>query len=227
MITYPNCGKLKITEIKIYNENLRKQNLEIFPVFPTCKVCAAELNIKHKCSGGNIIVLNGTCGSGKSTIAEILAKKGFLAIDGDCVIQTVKHKKNISQVGFNNMAEEIAYEIDILSLIGKNFVLAGIITPEDIEKYKKIFTSRALNHKFFLLKPKYETTLNRCQTRTCHTSITPEYWIKHFYELLNFGEEVMVVDNTNMTADKTAEHIYRLCHFECYQCHSEHSEESF
>src|SRR5665647_2005856 len=97
------------------------------PILPMCKRCGAEVAVSHTCNGGNIIILNGTCGSGKSTIAEILASKGFLAIDGDCVIQTVKYKKNKKQVDFNEMLDEIACEIDTLSMFGENFVLAHIV----------------------------------------------------------------------------------------------------
>jgi ABC-type lipoprotein export system ATPase subunit len=72
---------------------LRKQNINISPVVPACKFCGAEVNVSHICNGGSIIVINGTSGSGKTTIAEILQSKDFLAIDGDCAIQALRHKK--------------------------------------------------------------------------------------------------------------------------------------
>ena len=86
MIVCPNCGAIRKDDVRIYNDNLRKQNLSISPILPTCKLCDAEVVINHKCDGENVIVVNGTSGSGKSTIAEILLKKGFFAIDGDCAI---------------------------------------------------------------------------------------------------------------------------------------------
>jgi len=49
--------------------------------------------------------------------------------------------------------------------------------------------------------------LQRCQERTCHKNVTPEYWINYFYKLLNFEDEVKVVDNTDMTAEETAAFI--------------------
>lgn len=207
MITCPNCGTLSKDDIQIYNESLRKQNFNISPILPICKGCGAEVSVLGKCNGGKIIVLNGTSGSGKSTIAEILQEKGFLAIDGDCAIQTVRHKTGRKQYQWGELIDEIACEIDILSMFGKDIVLSHVILPDDLEKYIEIFKSRNLEYMFFLLKPEYETAVERCLLRTCHTSVTPEYWIKHFYELLNFDDRVCVVDNTNMSAEKTAEYI--------------------
>jgi predicted ABC-type ATPase len=194
LITCPNCGEIPKSDIWVYSESLRKQDFDMSPVLPTCVRCGKEVEIAHKCNGGNIIVLSGTCGSGKSTIAEIFLRKGFLGIDGDCVIQTVKHKKT-------------AVEIDILSMFGDDFVLATVILPEDLDKYIEIFQSRNLEYRLFLLKPDYRTAVQRCQSRTCHGSVTPEYWIRHFYEKLSFDDRVIVVDNTSLTPEETAAYV--------------------
>jgi gluconate kinase len=85
-----------------------------------------------------------------------------------------------------------------------------VVLPEDLNKYIDIFEERNLNYKFFLLKPEYQTAVERCQTRTCHASITPDDWIKHFYDSLNFDDRVIVVDNTNMEAEETAEYILKI-----------------
>ncbi len=204
MIACPNCGELAKSDIIVYSQSLRKQSFSMSPVLPTCVHCGKEVEVAHKCNGGNIIVLNGTSGSGKSTIAEIVAKQGFLPIDGDCVIQSVKHKKGTTQWDFHEIAAEIAIEIDILSMFGDDFVLSTVILPEDLDKYIETFQSRNLKYRLFLLKPKYQTAVERCRTRTCHASVTPEYWIKHFYEMLKFDDRVIVVDSTNQTPEETA-----------------------
>lgn len=209
MIHCPNCGALAKDEIQIYNESLRKQNFSLSPVLPVCKRCGADVAVHHGCGGGNVVVLNGTCGSGKSTIAELLAAKGYLAIDGDCAIQAVKYKRNAKQVDFHAIAEEIACELDILSLFGENFVVSAVIMPEDLDQYVSIFESRNVSYQFFLLRPAYRTAVERCQARTCHGSVTPEYWIEYFYDRLQFDGRVIVIDNTDLTAEETAEHIWR------------------
>ena len=209
MIVCKNCGERYRDDIVLFNTGLRKQRFDLSPILPTCKQCASVVSISHTCEGGNIVILNGTCGSGKSTVAEILAKRGFLAIDGDCVMQVVRHKTGRKQVDFQegDVFDEVACEIDILSLFGENMVFSHVLMPEDMDKYIKIFDSCKLKHRFFLLRPIYETAVLRCQTRTCHGSITPEEWIRYFYDALVFDNGVEVVDNTDKTAEQTAAYI--------------------
>lgn len=207
MITCPNCGKLTKEQIELYNQNLRKQNFSHSPILPICKCCQSVVRISHKCHSGKILVLTGTCGSGKSTVAEILAQKGFSAIDGDCAIQAARFKRNGESVDYREALDEIAYEIDVLSMYSQNLVLAAVVHPDDMKKYKEILEARNLQYKFILLKPSFQAAMVRCQTRTCHKSVTPEYWINYFYDLLQYDDEVKIVDNTNMTAEETAEYI--------------------
>ena len=64
-----------------------------------------------------------------------------------------------------------------------------------------------MKYRLFLLRPEYQTAVVRCQSRTCHASVTPEYWIRRSYEKLDFDDRVNVVDNTNMTPEETAAHV--------------------
>lgn len=210
MIICPNCGEIAKENVRIYDDSLKKQNIGILPVNPTCRLCGAQVVISHTAKENNIIVLNGTCGSGKTTVAEWFADKGWLAIDGDCAIQSLRHKTGQKKYEWNELIVEIAHEIDILSSFGKNIVLSHVVLPEDFEKYIKMFRTRNLKYKFVLLKPEYQTAVKRCQTRTCHENITPEQWIKHFYDLLVFDEGFEILDNTNMTAEETAEYILKI-----------------
>ncbi len=211
MIICPNCGELTKEQIHVFNKNIRKQDFGLLPVLPTCRFCNAEVEISHICSEGNIIILNGTCGSGKSTIAEQMIKKGFRAIDGDCAIQAMKHKQKLKTVDFREIIDEIAYDIDVLSLYSRQLVLAAIIVPEDLDKYITMLKSRNLKYKFVLLKPDYQTVLERCRNRTCHKNVTPEYWIRYFYDLLDFDNRMDILDNTGMTTEETVDHILKLC----------------
>ena len=130
-------------------------------------------------------------------------------------MQAIKHKRNVKTVNFRDteVIEEIAYDIDILSLYSRNLVLAAIIMPEDLDKYITMLESRNLNYRFVLLKPDYQTVLERCLSRTCHANVTPEYWIRYFYDLLVFDNRVDVLDNAGMTIEETAECILKLCIF--------------
>ena len=88
----------------------------------------------------------------------------------------------------------------------------------------ELFESRNIKYKLILLKPEYQTAIERCQIRTCHTGITPEKWIKHFYDILVFDDDRFdIVNNSDMTAQDTAEIIlnllYRMPEFESNEKH--------
>ena len=210
MIVCPICGAIEKADVKLYDETLKSQNILICPLNPTCKFCGMEVSISHKACSGNIIVLNGTCGSGKTTVAELLADKGWLAIDGDCAIQSLRNKTGRKQYEWGQLIDEIRCEIDVLSLFSKNIVISHVVLTEDYEKFIEIFESRNLRYKFILLKPEYQTAVARCQTRTCHATVTPEKWIKHFYDSLVFDNGVYLVDNTNMTPQETMKYALKI-----------------
>lgn len=211
MIYCANCGEITKDNIMIYDESLKKQNLRISPIYPKCKLCGSDVAVLNVKNCANVIVLNGTCGSGKTTIAELLADKDWLAIDGDCAIQSLRYRKRTKQYEWNELINEILFEIDILSLFCENIVLSHIILPEDYQRYIEFLKSRNMKYKFILLKPEYHIAVERCQTRTCHTSVTPTDWIKHFYDILLFDDgQFDIVDNSDMTAPEVAETILNL-----------------
>ncbi|BCK01577.1 nucleoside/nucleotide kinase family protein [Anaerocolumna chitinilytica] len=206
----PICGNIKPENIDLYKQVLRKQNFESSPIYPTCRKCNSALTLNKICNGGEIVVLSGTCGSGKSSVAiELMKNHGFIAIDSDCSMQSFRYKFNVKQVDYRSdeMLAEIANEIDFVRLFSNKIVLAQIVLKEDIDRYKKIFNERNLKYRFYILKPSYEKAVDRCQTRRCHANITPEYWIKYFYELLGFNDNVIVIDNSKLTIEETANRI--------------------
>ena len=211
MILCKNCGALSKEDVRIYRDDLKKQNIKIVPVLPTCIRCGAQVQISHPCTSANIIVLNGTSGSGKTSVAEYLQNNGYLAMDGDCAIQSLRYKTGTKKYEWQALIEEIAIEIGLLMHFTKNIVLSHIVLPEDVEVYMQIFASYGLQYKFALLKPNYQTAVERCQTRTAHESVTPEVWIRHFYDLLVFDEHVVdIIDNTNQTIEETATQILNV-----------------
>lgn len=216
-ISCPSCGIIETADIDLYKTELRKQRFELTPIYPTCKRCGSLLRIENPRRGGDIIVLSGTCGSGKSTVAiELMQKHGYVAIDSDCVMQSFRKKYNVKKVDYrsDNMLAEIAYELDFARLFNDKTVLAQIVLQEDMERYINIFYGKGIRYKFFLLKPSYEKAFERCQTRTCHTNVTPEELIKYFCERQNFEEGVTVIDNSNLTVEETAQQILRAAYQE-------------
>lgn len=214
----PKCGQIHKENVKIYNENLRKQSFKVSPILPTCLVCGSEITLNNNSIYGNgcrVIVLTGTCGSGKSSTAEFLMQEyGFDVIDGDCVMQVVKYKLGVNKIEYNepSMYREIENQIDILLSLKKDIVISNIVTVEDIQIYRKIFKQRTLKYKVFLLQPQYASAITRTKTRTCHKSITPEEWVKYFYDELSVfksqsNEDVIIFDNSDYTVEESVAKI--------------------
>jgi len=211
-IICPGCGELDKSLVEIYSINLRKQNFAISPILPTCKQCTSEIEIKDPPKGAELIILNGTCGSGKSTIVEELMKRhGYAVVDGDCMLQVLRHRLGGNKVEYNSdkALDEIGHEIDVLAALGYRIILSHIILPEHWNRYNTIFSKRELKYRHFLLKPDIDTVISRCNTRTCHKSVTPEYWIRYFHERLLYNEntDVTVIDNTDLSIDETVMRI--------------------
>lgn len=62
------------------------------------------------------------------------------------------------------------------------------------------------------MQPKYTSAITRTKTRTCHKSITPEEWVKYFYDELNAfrnqnNEDVIIFDNSDYSVEKSADKI--------------------
>lgn len=206
----PVCGRLKIWQVCLYDESLKKQQFSLLPVNPRCRKCGAEVEIRPGGRGGRITVLTGTCGSGKSSVAEAFARRGCLVIDGDCAIQTLRHRTGVKKYAWDALIEEICREIGIVSVFGREIVLSHIIMPEDLPRYLQCFRNLGLACRLILLKPAYDCAVERCRTRTCHTSVTPEEWIRYYYERLVFDQYVHVIDNAGMSVEETVQEIEEL-----------------
>ncbi|MCL1787065.1 MAG: AAA family ATPase [Defluviitaleaceae bacterium] len=204
----PTCGVIPLADVAIYNQALRKQTFALSPILPTCNTCGGEVTVKGNPQGAKILLLNGTCGSGKSATAEELVKShGYLAIDGDCAWQSALYKLGLSKQALNfdsqEIFDEISAEIDILSAIGRKIVLTHVILPKDIDKYQRLFESKGMDYRMVLLKPNYETAVKRTQTRTCFGSVTPEEWVRYFYDRLVF-DDMEVFDNSDLDVAQSA-----------------------
>lgn len=210
MALCPQCGWIHRTQVRLYDETLKKQRMDILPVHPTCRGCGSEVEISDMNRDGEIIVVNGTCGSGKSTVAEYLSGMGWYGIDGDCAIQTLRHRTGRKKYEWQELMAEIFREIRQVGFFGDRIVLSHVVLPEDLAAYEEAFRQTGWRYKLILLKPQYEAAAERCRTRKCHMSITPEEWIRHFYDALQFEGEFAVIDNTHMTVAETMAAIEKV-----------------
>lgn len=74
-------------KIKIYNDSLKKQNIGVLPILPTCQICGSEIVFNTTPLNKmprKVIALTGTCASGKTSTAEVLMQsmvfRGLMAI---------------------------------------------------------------------------------------------------------------------------------------------------
>ena len=223
----PKCGE--ITKYILHNDSVEQhKRTSIKPILPTCMVCGAEISICHS-PGHNpdtmLIVLTGTCASGKSTTAEVLiARHGFYGIDGNCVSDVIRHKYGITRFAFNGieMLREIEHEIDILLSLKQNIVLSHIITPGDLPAYREMFRSRGLNYIVFVLQPRYPMAVMRSRERNVFQTITSEEWVKHFHDAMDDfmpEDDVVILDNSEFDAEICVEKILQL--YCCNTCSHE------
>lgn len=68
-----------------------------------------------------------------------------------------------------------------------------------------------------LLQPNYSSALSRSKTRTCFKGITPEEWVKHFYDELRVLEQqknsdVVIFDNSEHSVEESVEAILNIFH---------------
>ena len=165
-----------------------------------------------------MMILTGTCASGKTTTAEVLMSRyGFVALDSDCVRRVIEHKTGLAKVEYNGpeMFEEILNTIDILLTLQKDIALSHVILPNELDQYHDMFEERELPYMMFVLQPNHETAVARSQTRTCWPNITPEKWVRYFHDEFSQSSEqlretVVMYDNSHLTAEESADEIVQI-----------------
>lgn len=214
-IRCPACGLLDLSLVQVYQESLRRQTFRLLPVLPTCRQCGQAVAVTFaRQEGLRALLLNGTCGSGKSSVAEALMElHGFAAIDGDCAMQVVRHKQGVRKVHEEALFAEILLEARLFMSLGQDVVIAHVVMPADLPRYREALAALGYRVTVVMLRPSLETALARCQTRTCHTSVTPPYWVQHFHEALRTdgaAAGVHVHDNAGETVRETADAVWKL-----------------
>jgi hypothetical protein len=217
------CSVCGVTEdVTLYDERLRNPGFAIAPINPTCRECGSSVKrAATKTSSGKnrILLLTGPLGSGKTTIAEhLFTKCGFHAIDHDCLIDLATHLHR-RKVEYNSpeVMQALEGNLELLASLDRNIVLSLVILPIDLDIYRSMFSKLGLRHLTVYLCPDYVTVLKRAQTRTCFETVTPEKWVRYFYdETRSFTEmdksDVALVDNSEISIEETVQIILaRFC----------------
>ena len=207
-----NCGELNINEdIKIngFDQSIVKNNLGIDHIFPVCIKCNSSIELHCDDYGiKNVFLLNGTCGSGKTTISKYLNQKDdkYLIIDGDRVIEILKYKMGIKyKYNIDELYSEILSQIIIGIALGKIIIINYIFSVIDYNKFKEKVIKKNIKPKMIILKPDMEIAYKRTQERTGFANKTEKKWVEYFDKMMdeykNTNEKI--IDNGNLTIEET------------------------
>jgi predicted ABC-type ATPase len=161
-----------------------------------------------------ILILNGTCGSGKTTIAKQISELFcYYHIDSDEIIKLIKEKtgirpeynsKEIYQEYYNIIKEKWENKISI--------VLSSVFIDDDLKNFIS-FSNGNYFFRYFILFPTVDIAIKRTKKREFFSSITPEYWVNHFHEKINEKKEDVlytnIIDNGDISIKKTVEIIMK------------------
>ena len=157
----------------------------------------------------NIIILNGTCGSGKSTVTQYLVENySFYSFSCDNIIKQEKAKTGISYE-YNSESIYSKYS-DLLStnLDKEYLIIDSIFIDNDLSRFLLYVPKSITNIFHIVLYPQYEIAYMHTQERTCFIHKTEEYWVKYFHkhisELINVDKNVHIIDNSYISIQETA-----------------------
>ena len=165
-----------------------------------------------------LLIINGTCGSGKTTVATLLSQQyGIPYIDVDFTIKSIKDQTSLTPA-YNSIEVYNKLMDELQNIKSKVVVIASIFLSKDFIVLKSLISYLDFNMFHILLKPDFETAICRTQERTCFKNKTPVEVTKYFHEEIqkSFRNENidLVIDNSNqfmkMTTNLVWEHIGRI-----------------
>lgn len=189
---------------------------------PWCRACGRRA-LFHEGEGppapvphpptARVLLLSGTCASGKSTVSYLLSERyGLAQIDGDWILD-LRRRELGRKVSLEETHESmLAMAVGMVAL-GRSAVIAHVILPQALAWYRAHLAARRIVHRAVVLMPPMDTLLERNRTRDCWPQPTPEYWVHKFVDGLRAGPEsvhALFYDNSRETADETAQRLWEL-----------------
>ncbi|NKB66715.1 MAG: hypothetical protein GKR89_06630 [Candidatus Latescibacteria bacterium] len=216
----PQCGPLDRGGLTLYRPPLL--NAHSKRLDPHCTACGATAICRSQpvpadaqtpAIQGAVLIITGTCSSGKSTISYLLAQQHqFIQIDGDWIWQQAKEQD--PKIQPDDIHGELALLAANLASLGQAIALAHVISPHHLPIYERLFDQRSIDYQIAVLMPQVETLLARNQDRRCWPKTTPEYWVMKFYDefLAAAPLRPYFYDNTDQSPAATAAGLARRLH---------------
>jgi predicted kinase len=160
-----------------------------------------------------VLLLTGTCGSGKTTIATLLAEQaGWTHINEDNIWHNCfgknrgqflsdEHRLKRQRV-HNIVLEQLLWSLHS----GRDVVIDATVhesPPEAYEEYQRMFEAHEIEWSIRVLHPRLEVAMARDARRTCWS--VGEKGVKELREKFNKGmvNAEWYVDNSDETAEET------------------------
>jgi gluconate kinase len=155
----------------------------------------------------SVLLLTGTCASGKTTVGELLEKDyGYHHIDGDDVWNAVKLEQG-KGVGWNEIHQDILNHC-LQKMYSSNVVITHVIYPEIFPVYTSFFERERMAMTLVVLVPTIDTVYQRNNTRTCWSVPTPQKYIDDIYGKLSSNEYLpYFLDTTHQKPEQTVSQV--------------------
>jgi predicted ABC-type ATPase len=211
-----NCGYVYNINLYGYDISKIKNNLGIKHIFPICCKCNSSVKLIYQNNNiYEILILNGTGGSGKTTVSKhMYSENDCFIIDGDIVLEMVREKTPEGIVyNSNEVYNEFIDEILIGIAFNKKVILNHIFSKEDYQRFYKKLQEKNVKPIMVILRPDIEIAINRAQGRTTYIknrkTPTQRSTIEKFYQMMMKydKDEYLVIDNSNLSIKETVEYI--------------------
>ncbi len=216
----PRCGSVAAGDVALYHaDGVFNRHSKRFG--PWCRACGERVTYREGdgpapiplSSSARVLLLSGTCASGKSAVSYLLSERyGLAQIDGDWILDLLRRELG-HKVGFEETHAAMLSMAAGMVALGRSAVIAHIILPEALAWYRSRLTARGIAHRAVVLMPTMDTLLERNRTRDCWPQPTPEYWVQKFVDDLCAGPEdirALFYDNSHETAEQTAQRLWEM-----------------
>jgi len=220
----PRCGDRDAETLALYRDHDDARPAAHYRrVGPWCITCGSRAQfdlpaeerrtIGARNPSARVLVLSGTCASGKSTIANLLAERYRLVpIDGDWLLSYYKNELG-RPIPSDRLNDDLLSIAAGLAALGMSSVIAHVVLPASFPAYDAYLTACGLPHRIVALTPGMPVLRARNRTRTCWPKPTPERWIVAFADALLDAPGVagsVYHDNARETEDETAKRLWQL-----------------
>lgn len=218
----PACGAVAADGLTLYRPGVF--NLDSLRFGSWCRACGARALFtpppvdeptRAEMTGARpslVLLISGSCASGKSTVSRILAERhGVVQIDGDWILELHKTEPG-SPGGGADINSELRHMAHGVTRLGMSAVIAHIVLPDALPAYQSHFASYGITWRLVILLPDRSVLLRRAEGRATWPHPTPAYWIDTFQDALSAAPPSVRAcfhDNSTETPGQAAETIWR------------------